>query len=808
MYSKPDQHRDGEGVNNMQVDVDGNPVAAGGMPPRERDRQRESPPRRGSFDYYDQGGRQNKRAREASPSDGKQLNSYASLYHIDPISDFLIYFTTLDGDAEMSETCTKMWEEETAAFIADTLPNRRTYNNNNYGGGGGANYNSNYGNSNNYNSNNNYNNNYNQRKLDDPATLDYLVSFRQFCEYARFKQRQSSTSRNQPAMDLPEEELRARFAEYKEDFHARTLWTFFSERKKDEWFIEKYHPTESKLLRASVNARKVSESSPAWVREVSAGKFDTLSFDASANATSTSGGGFDFNFGGGERENRDDGFGGVDVKVPKPWDVCALFMKNLPAGVKRSEIVDACKDYPGYKTVLLSDPRSDKNFIRFGWIVFNEGTDLEAALTALNGKAINEMGVLILAQQVTQQYRTRVLPYEFSTSTRLELDLSNVRRLARSLDVEAGIDSVTSGFETAESAAEILCQRLPAPDVNAAASEEETAKQDEMDALRGAVVAEEGAAMEQDTVPAEPKQTPVEAHLVATLKIRLDMLIEYVRRVHWYDYYSGIEADGPEDFSRRAWIHLRNTNPSATNMQSFTFTSNGSNNNVSNNPNNNNPNAAKGDFTRLSDRLDTRILIRTTPTPPTDLPTSAIPEATLPQFIKLGGKDPEAHVDKGLEGMVSEVDEEKYRCAECSKLFRGREFVKKHLRAKHDTVVEALKEEVTFYNNYVKDPNRVHYVLGLGGPVPGGHQQPHHHHHQQQQHGGGQYGGQQQQQQYGGYGGADRGGGGYYGDRRGGGGGRGRGRDTRNMPVDPRARKTYDDLDVAPVGAVDELNYD
>ncbi|KAJ3231072.1 hypothetical protein HDU81_004062 [Chytriomyces hyalinus] len=601
-------------------------------------------------------------------------------------------------------------------------------------------------------------------------------------------------------MDLPEEELRARFAEYKEDFHARTLWTFFNERKKDEWFIEKYHPAESKPLRASVNARKVSESSPAWVREVSAGKFDALSFDASANATSTSGGGFDFNFGGGG-ENRDDGFGGVDVKVPKPWDVCALFMKNLPAGVKRSEIVDACKDYPGYKTVLLSDPRSDKNFIRFGWIVFNEGTDLEAALTALNGKAINEMGVLILAQQVTQQYRTRILPYEFSTASRLEIDLSNVRRLARSLDVEAGIDSVTSGFETAESAAEILCQRLPAPDVNAAASEEAAAKQEEMDALRGAVVAEEGAAMEQDNGPAEPKQTPVEAHLVATLKIRLDMLIEYVRRVHWYDYYSGIEADGPEDFSRRAWIHLRSTNPSATNMQSFTFTSNGNNNN---NPNN--PNAAKGDFTRLSDRLDTRILIRTTPTPPTDLPASTTTESTLPQFFKLGGKDPETHIDKGLESLVSEVDEEKYRCAECSKLFRGREFVKKHLRAKHDGVVEALKEEVTFYNNYVKDPNRVHYVLGLGGPVAGGHQQQQQHHHQQQQHGGGQYGGHQQQQ-YGGYGG-DRGGGGYYGDRRGGGGGRGRGRDTRNMPVDPRARKTYDDLDVAPVGAVDELNYD
>ncbi|KAJ1560295.1 hypothetical protein HK405_007593 [Cladochytrium tenue] len=132
-------------------------------------------------------------------------------------------------------------------------------------------------------------------------------------------------------------------------------------------------------------------------------------------------------------------------------------------------------------------------------------------------------------------------------------------------------------------------------------------------------------------------------------------------------------------------------------------------------PPENNPNKyAKSDFQRMSERLDTRIFMRTL-----ILTDSWGGE----ELEKMGGKDPETYVNKQLTAKcIAKVDTEKFRCTDCSKLFRGEEFVLKHIKGKHPRLAEEISEEIEFFNAYVRDPNRVHHTY-LQPPtlmVPGG----------------------------------------------------------------------------------------
>ncbi|KAI9336348.1 arsenite-resistance protein 2-domain-containing protein [Obelidium mucronatum] len=511
-------------------------------------------------------------------------------------------------------------------------------------------------------------------------------------------------------MELSEDQVREKFKAYREDFHSRTL-------------LKNIIPTESKVLRKEISERKLP----------------------------------------GQQEN-DDGFGGVDLKVPKAWELSALFLKNIPLGVSRKDIVEVCvlaDLLPGFTHLVLSDPRSDKGYIRLGWVVFSPGTNLDAALQELNGKRVNDSFTF-------QAYRSRIIPVDFSTAERIAGDLERARKVARAI----------KALKSVQAHCEKLIQTFPAvpepPTSMDVDPEIEENSAEKLDAARGVMDSVDGQDFNPLALPEKPTVAVESAYAVATKKI-LKL------------------PDGPEDFQRRSWVMLRSTTgtpaPISTTTPSRNFSENV-------------PYVKHTDFQRLSERLESRIHIRSLNLiSPDDLSSTA--EAWGGEtLIKLGGKNPTAYVDDHINTFVQEVDEEKFRCAQCSKLFRGREFVVKHVKSKHGDLADAAALEIEFFNNYVKDPNRVHNqnVVGQGMVgVP------------MQQGGGGSYQG---------YGGGGGGGGGYggdrggYNDRRGGsvGGGQRRPppltRDGRPMPVDPRARKTYEDLDGAPVGDVNELNYD
>lgn len=68
-----------------------------------------------------------------------------------------------------------------------------------------------------------------------------------------------------------------------------------------------------------------------------------------------------------------------------------------------------------------------------------------------------------------------------------------------------------------------------------------------------------------------------------------------------------------------------------------------------------------------------------------------------------------SETDAYMEEHIQKEHDAKYKCkvGDCAKAFKGMSFVEKHIMTKHGEEVQRIKDEVTFYNNYVCDPNHL-----------------------------------------------------------------------------------------------------
>jgi hypothetical protein len=68
-----------------------------------------------------------------------------------------------------------------------------------------------------------------------------------------------------------------------------------------------------------------------------------------------------------------------------------------------------------------------------------------------------------------------------------------------------------------------------------------------------------------------------------------------------------------------------------------------------------------------------------------------------------------SEIDDYVKAHVLKEHESKYKCqvGECSKAFKGFDYVEKHILSKHPEEAERIKSEVEYYNNYVCDPNHI-----------------------------------------------------------------------------------------------------
>ncbi|KAJ8328867.1 hypothetical protein QVD99_004602 [Batrachochytrium dendrobatidis] len=534
----------------------------------------------------------------------------------------------------------------------------------------------------------------------DPSKLDYVVPYSHFAEFTRGVYNRTH-GRGAP---LTQEDLDLKYDEYKEAFARKHNDKLFKTHKDDEWFREKYHPVESLVFKADVYKRR-AELQSRFAVMLSEGKFDLLCFDdlASTDLRAT--------MGATDAKMVDATPNSPSKQEPSPSDMKtdddatdtngqvkidasqmdteksmvdnameakpvaqntvmaentlvdliqdpSLFIKGISLSTKRSDIIEICQKVEGFKHLVLTDPRVDKKMSRLGWIVFDETVDLTQALATLDNTPVGEQTLhLAISQPLTRRQYT--LPTEVSRPERLLIDLDQAKKLAALLDTECGL-SVDTGSVSLEAYLDAKLGPFEAYTKTETLADEDAPAEDEAD---GVVVEETGKLQ------------------IESIKRRLDLYIEYMRQVHNFDYYSGVEAVAPEDFSRRCMVQLRRAYV-ASEDKTVEVSAGG-------------PTTWAARRDGFITKLDQRVQIRLAP------PTEG------PLFTKMGGKPVEENVEAFLGTRISKESDSKFRCTLCSKLFKGDDFARKHFRGKHGSNVDEVIADLTYYNNFALDFNKL-----------------------------------------------------------------------------------------------------
>ncbi|CAG8555537.1 8571_t:CDS:2, partial [Ambispora leptoticha] len=435
----------------------------------------------------------------------------------------------------------------------------------------------------------------------DPAELDFLVTYKYYADYV--------LSQN-PKMHPEDEELHKLYTKYKEEFGLRQLRTFFEAHRNEEWFLEKYHPTHIAKRATEINALK-KQLYDKFITELKAGKFDaicneneepetTIKEDAVVKTEETV----------------------TEVKSEVDDDGNRLFIKSVPPTIKREKIIEnlfmkMCNKVEGFKYLALSEPNPSKKFHRLGWIVFEEGTNMDAAYEQLNEQKVDEFTFYLARHKNAGTVRNRVAPEIANHIERVTKDKQRMEDIIKKLDKELGFN----GYRK-------LRERI-------------------------------------NTITNENKP---DYHQKS-----LDLYLEYARRVHLFCYYCGSDSDSVEEFARKCpGRHLRKKGEPAKTSKD------------------------KQNQVQWLKTLENKIDIKLNP------------EIALSKIQKLGGKNLETERDAFLETNTVEMEPGvKFRCSICGKLFKGQEFVRKHICLKHADKVKSLENEITFLNNYVMDPSHL-----------------------------------------------------------------------------------------------------
>merc|ERR1711937_688992 len=197
--------------------------------------------------------------------------------------------------------------------------------------------------------------------------------------------------------------------------------------------------------------------------------------------------------------------------------------------------------------------------------------------------------------------------------------------------------------------------------------------------------------MEENLVNDEKGTDEIPLNYDKELAKIVDLLTPYLRLVHSVDYYNHSEYRNEDEMPNRCGIiHVRGEPPSNPIMR---FEMN--------------------DYMKKFSEKVTNMLAEGS-------------KLGDEETAALGKKEEEEEVKKFIEVNTQQPAPEKYLCPLSGKKFKGPEFVKKHILAKHAEKVEAVRKEVNFFNNYLEDPRRpadpvqstqpFRPPIGFGGP--------------------------------------------------------------------------------------------
>ncbi|KAL1990895.1 hypothetical protein VTN49DRAFT_5898 [Thermomyces lanuginosus] len=605
--------------------------------------------------------------------------------------------------------------------------------------------------------------------LPNPLTLDFQVGFNWFAEWWRAeqaikeeKERQKHGGRRPTDRVKGEREARedrdreraliqADYDAYKVELQMKMARQFVQQHRNEEWFKERYVPEVRDPLRRRLMDFRLG-AYERWKQDIDAGVFDEFTLEGIYKSESDGAGGIIEKEEGettavGETQSVQDllparGADLRDEALSQP----ALLIKTLAPNVSREKVEEFCKEHlgeqdGGFKWLSLSDPNPSKKFHRMGWIMLHpaaqqpsliergDGREQEAemadvdtaqqasaestaqkALEAVNDKTIHDpvhgdfvchVGIHVPPAQP----RKKALWDLFSAPERIERDLELARRLVAKLDAELGHDA--DGYSKIDARVEELrSMGLLRPPVTAPPR----VRKDSDAGISNDGEREEGAEserMDEDEVDDE--------ELLAKKK-KLDLMVEYLRRVYNFCFFCVFESDSVHELVRKCpGGHLRRPRSGLSKQakevakasalgQPFPVKKREPS---EEGEEGSSPAAEKRPqrLTKAEQQLQRAYnWVRTF-----EDKILQVLEPENADLRKLGGKPVDEALEEELSKYVKQEDEARFRCKvpECTKLFKADHYWRKHVEKRHTEWFEKIKSELALVNEYVLDPAHI-----------------------------------------------------------------------------------------------------
>ena len=581
-------------------------------------------------------------------------------------------------------------------------------------------------------------------------TLDYQVGFTWFAEWWRVdnhikedKERKAGGRRplikgeNQSKEEKAKEHdlIQAAYDAYKEKLQMQMARAFVQQHKGEEWFKERYDPASRDPIRQQL-AEFRRPAYEKWSQDMDNGMFDDFTLEGIYKSDSNGEGGM---------VDREEGEAVAANEVLAVGDLLptrggdlrdeaakqpTLLIKTIAPTVSREKLEGFCKEHlgegeGGFHWLSLSDPNPTKKYHRIGWVQLKPASTTEdvkmeddareedteegaidatpaislsvanKALELIDGKTVKdeERGDFkchVGIHEPPMQPRKKALWDLFSAPERVTRDLELATQIAEKLDGEMGQD-FAGNTKIVERVDDLQNKGFLQPQESAVKASKEEDSSDE-----------EGAVKDSKS---DSGDDDVDDEDLLVKKKQLDLLVEYLRRVHNFCLFCVFESDSVHELCRKCpGGHLRRPRASLTSSAKIAARASAEGQPFPFKKSNQNSTDADGgspvEERKPSFQPGSKVYQQLqkaynwVKTYEDKLVQILDPESV--DLRKIGGKPVEDGLEDELAKYVKQEDESKYRCKvpDCTKLFKGQVFWRKHIEKRHEEFFNKIKQEV------------------------------------------------------------------------------------------------------------------
>ncbi|PWN22839.1 hypothetical protein BCV69DRAFT_99142 [Microstroma glucosiphilum] len=550
--------------------------------------------------------------------------------------------------------------------------------------------------------------------IPDPLDAPSLLPFKQFAQVHR--QRQARLDPESTTSNLTTQEMFDLYKRYKAVYTARSARKFWEEKKGVAFFLEKYGMGESEIERRRERRRLGRKGRKrAWFDELQAGKLDKVTFEMHFAPLKKGGRRAEESEGGSEDSSMNTVYSryGEPIKVstdalPVDPSPTQLLIMRIPPGLSRRILEAELARNAGFQYLALGEAHANKQYYALGWAVFDNETNTEDARRNLLDSAVvsdNKLQLDVAARGAQVKFRTA--PSGSGSLKRLAKDLKQARDVVK----WAERDDVQTLWPEGGDLDEEDRQALLKP-----ASNEITRHVFERMGLRRYFDQTREGEEEDDILMqihenARAFDSPEDKEEIRLVIMKvLDLHLDLLREVYHCDYYSSTICDFGEELDRRARAHFRRCYPDGeteAEREGRDAAADGGQN--------------MGEE-QWAENLDRKHLL--------------LVESPTIDIEEVGGVDLDKLCLELATPFIRQDDKEKHRCIvevpnpavegtvkTCDKLFKALIFVQKHVCNKHKDLIErelgGRREDITYLNNYVRDPTRVMPPLQQSGNANG-----------------------------------------------------------------------------------------